>query len=245
MKPFCTSLLSLVLLCLPGFESFSAKDSEYGDIIKETPEYKKITTPKADDGDDDRHYYHYHYPHYPYGYPPRSSAYYRSTGSGSERVGLSGNLYFGITVGQSEFDYNDIEDGDALIFRLGYRPENSHLGYELSFFDSGDADVTSLSDIEIEVDSINFVLTLNSAKTIESRFNLFGQAGIYLADTTLSGPFDSVSEDSNGFLMAVGVDIMLNQHFSLRTEYYNFFDVEDFADDESIAVFNLGGHFVF
>ena len=158
---------------------------------------------------------------------------------------MSGRLYLGVTIGNSEFDYDDIDDGDASIFRIGYRPENSRLGYELSVFSSGDAEVTSLTGIELEVDSINFGLTLNSSKNDQSRLNFFAQGGIYFADSTLSGPFDSVSENSNGFFVAAGAEIMLNRYFGLRAEAYNLFDVEDFANDESIQVFNLGGQFTF
>ena len=236
--------LLLFLFLLSGFPSFAAEESEYGDIIKKTQEYKKITTPKDDDDDDDgdRYYHHYHYPTYPRPYPP-PPAYYRPSGSGGG--GLSGRFYLGVSIGNSEFDYDDIEDGDASIFHFGYRPDDSHLGYEFSVFDSGDAQVTSLTDIELEVESFNLVLTLNSASNDRSRLNLFAQGGIYFANTTLSGPFDSVTENSNGFLLAVGVGIMLNRHFGLRAEALHLFDVEDFADDESISAFNLGGQFTF
>ena len=238
-------LLFFILLIL-SFPSFSGSDSEYGDIIKNTPEYEKITKPKNDDDDNIRHEHHYHYPyHDPFyrpAYPP-SAAHYRPTGS--ERVGFGDTFYLGITIGNSEFDYDDIEDGDASIFRFGYRPEDSHLGYELSFFNSGDSEVTSLTDIEIQVETINLVLMVNSSGNSKSLLNLFGQTGIYFSETTLTGPFDRVSENSNGFLLAAGVEIMLNRHFSLRAEAYNFFDVEDFVDDESISSFNLGGNFIF
>ena len=246
IKPVGIRCLTVLILSILSFSSFSGSNSEYGDIIKNTPEYEKITKPKIDDDDNDRHHhhypYHYHDPFYRPVYPP-SPAYYRPTGSG--RVGLAGAFYLGITIGNSEFDYDDIEDGDASIFRFGYRAEDSRLGYELSFFNSGDSDVTSLTDIEIQVETINLVLTVNSSRNNKARLNLYGQGGIYFADTTLTGPFDSVSEDSNGLLIAAGVEIMLNRHFSLRAEAYNLFDVEDFADDESILSFNLGGNFIF
>ncbi len=86
---------------------------------------------------------------------------------------------------------------------------------------------------------------MNSSRNYRSRLNLFAQGGIYFADTTLSGPFDKVSEDSNGFLLAAGFEVMLNRYFSIKAEAYNLFDVEDFADDESISIVNLGGQFVF
>ena len=244
MKSVSIRLLTLFLLAVSSFQSFAEKDSEYGDIIRDTHEYKRITTPKAGDGDDDHHHHHYpvyppvYYPAYP---PPRD--YYRPARSSGG--GLPGAIYLGVTIGDSEFDYNDIEDGDASIFRIGYRPRESHLGYEFSFFDSGDAEVTSLADIDIEVDTINLALTFNSASDPRSRFNLFAQGGIYFADTTLSGPFDSVSENSNGFLLGAGVELMLNRHFGLRAEALQFFDVEDFANDESITTLNLGGLLVF
>lgn len=244
MKPIYIRTLLLLVLSISVFPSFSAKKSEYGDIIKNTPEYKKITKEKDDD-DDDRHEHHYHYP-YPYYrpvYPPPPANYRRSTGSGGS--GLPGHLYFGIAIGESKFDYDDIDDGDASIFHFGYRPKDSHLGYELSIYDSGDSEVTSLTDIEIEVETINLVLTVNSSRNNKSTLNFFGQGGIYFADTTLSGPFDSVTENSNGFLLAVGVEVMLNRHFGFRAGAYNLFDVEDFANDESVSFFSLGGQFVF
>ena len=158
---------------------------------------------------------------------------------------MRGLIHVGVSIGKSEFDYDDIEDGDASLFLIGYRPEDSHLGYELSFFDSGDAKVTSLSDIEIEVRSFNLALSVNSSKIDESRLNLFGKGGIYFGKTTLFGPFDSVREPSNGFLIGAGIDIMLNQRFGLKAEAYQLFDVEDFADDRSVSFYNLGGQFVF
>jgi len=230
----------LFFLATSGFQSFAEKDSEYGDIIKNTPEYKRITTPKPKDDYD--HHHHYNYPVYPPVYPP-PPGYYRPASTRGD--GLPGVFYLGVTIGKSDFDYDDIEDGDASIFRFGYRPWESRLGYELSFFDSGDSDVTSLSDIDIEVDTINLVLTFNSVRNAQSRLNLFGQGGIYFADVTLTGPFDSVRENSNGFLLAAGIEFMLNRHFGLRAEAYQLFDVEDFANDESITTFNFGGQLLF
>ena len=133
----------------------------------------------------------------------------------------------------------------ASIFYIGFRSDNSRLGYELSIYSSGDGDVTSLPDIELEVDSINLALTVNSSMNNESAVNLVGKAGIYFADATLSGPFDSVSESSKGFMLGAAVEFMLNRHFSLRADALVLHEVEDFANDESISSFTLGGHFVF
>ena len=234
----------LLSLCLSCFPSLAEKDSEYGDIIRETPEYRQITTPKNSDGDNDNnyHYHPYYYPTYPPPYRP-AGPYYRPAGSSS--AGLRGFLHLGVSIGNSEFDYDDIEDGDASLVVLGYRPEDSRLGYELQFFGSGDSAVTSLDDIEIEVRSLNLVLSLNSSKNHESRLNLFAKGGIYFAKTILSGPFDSVRENSNGFLIGAGIDFMLNRHFGLKAEAYRLFDVEDFADDRPVSFYNLGGQFVF
>lgn len=247
MKAVDTSYVAPCVIAILGFSVCAASGSEYGDIIKQTPEYEQITTPGNDvDDDDERHLHHHHYHHrYPYrdysrDYPV-SSGYSRST----RIYRRAGSVYLGVTVGDSAFDYDDIDDGDASIVRIGYRPENSRLGYELSFFDSGDAEVTSLTGIDLQVETVNLVLTVNSSRNHRSRLNLFGQGGIYFADTTLTGPFDSVSENSNGFLLAAGVEVMLSRHFSLKAEAYNLFDVEDFADDESISVLNLGGQFIF
>ena len=234
----------LFLLLTFSLLSFAENKSAYGDIIKNTPEYEKITKEKDDDRDDnDRHYHYYHDPFYRSVYPHYTAHYSGSTHSG--RSSLSGHFYLGVTIGDSAFDYDDIDDGDASIFYFGYRPDDSHLGYELSFFDSGDSEVSSLTDVTVKVDTFNLALTVNSSRNNKSRLNLFGQSGIYFADTALTGPFDSANENSNGLLLAAGIEIMLNRHFSLRAVAQNFFDVEDFADDKSILIFNFGGQLVF
>lgn len=246
MKPFYVRCLIVFIISILSFPSFAKKKSEYGDIIKETPEYKKITKDKKEDKDRDRndyHYHHYHDPFYRPVYPPPPAS-YRSPGS-SRSSGIPGHVYVGISIGDSEFDYDDIDDGDAMIFHIGYRPRDSRLGYEVSFYDSGNSEVTSLTGIDLEVDTINLALTVNSSMNNKSTLNFYGQGGIYFADTTLSGPYDSVSENSNGYLLAVGVEIMLNRYFGFRAEAYNLFDVEDFANDEDVSVFNLGGQLVF
>lgn len=247
MKP-ANRILTPLVIALLGLPSGAGSSSNYGDIIKETPEYKKIITPKPDDDDDDddhHHHHHFHrYDHRAYApdYPP-APRYVRPARTG--RYVRTGSIYVGLTIGESEFDYGDVDNGDASIFRIGYRPDGSRLGYELSVYKSGDAEVTSLTDIELEVETINLAVTVNSSRNSRSTLNLFAQGGIYFADTTLSGPFDRVSENSNGFLLAAGIEVMLNKNFSIKAEAANLFDVEDFADDETISTLNIGGQFVF
>ena len=100
MKSVDVRCLMVFILSILSFSSYSGSKSEYGDIIKGTPEYEKITKPKYIDDDNDRHEHHYHYHHsyYRHAYPP-SSTHYRSTGSG--RSGLTGTFYLGVTVGES------------------------------------------------------------------------------------------------------------------------------------------------
>ncbi|MDH3537334.1 MAG: hypothetical protein OER87_16450, partial [Gammaproteobacteria bacterium] len=69
MKPVDIRCLMVFILSILSFPSFSGSHSEYGDIIKNTPEYQEITNPKNVDDDNDRHQHYYHYPyHYPYHY---------------------------------------------------------------------------------------------------------------------------------------------------------------------------------
>jgi hypothetical protein len=56
MKPVDIRCLLVFILSILSFPSFSGSDSEYGDIIKNTPEYKEITNPKKIDHDNDRHH---------------------------------------------------------------------------------------------------------------------------------------------------------------------------------------------
>ena len=248
MKSADIRRLVLIPLLILSFAPFSGNGAEYGDKLKKTPEYKKITTPKGGNSDNDHHHHHDHYYYYHdrFYHPAYPHSYARY--GGSDRTGgstIPGFISFGVAIGKSKFDYDDIDDGDASIFHIGYRPENSRLGYELSFYDSGEAEVTSLTDIDIEVDTVNLVLSFNSSENNDSTLNFFGQGGIYFADTTISGPFDRESESSNGFLIAVGVDIMLSRYFGLRATASNLFDVEDFVDDKSLSFLTLGGQFVF
>ncbi len=249
VKPESFRCLVLLLASVFLLPSLAGASSEYGDIIKETPEYEKITTPKSGgsgNNNNDRHYHYHDHDRDPYYRPeyPRRSPYYTS-GPQTGRSGWGGLINIGLSIGNSEFDYDDIEDGDAFVFHFGYRPRDSRLAYEFSIFDSGKADVTSLSGIDLEVDTLNFSLVFNSSSNRKSTLNFFGQGGIYFANSTLSGPFDSVNERSNGFLFALGFDAMLNPHFGLRFKAGSLLDVEDFADDESVYFYSFGGQFVF
>ncbi len=229
----------------------SVAGGKYGEKIKEKPEYKKITEPKRDDDDDDSdsgggyYYYHDHDPYYGPSHSHSPAVVSHTESAPAPAAGPSGLVSLGIAIGDSEFDYDDIDDGDARLFRIGYQVANSHLGYEFSFFDSGETEVTSLEQIEIEVDTINLALTYNSSRNNRSTWNLVAGGGIYFADFTLSGPADRVSEASNGFMLLAAAEIMLNRNFALRAEAYHFIDVEDFVDDESVTYLGVGGLFVF
>ncbi len=244
MRTIAIRCLMISFLSVFSTAPVSASKSEYGDIIVDTPEYEEITRDKPDIKDDDYRDrdYHRHY-HDPFYRPPYRSSYRSSSASGRGRV--AGLVYLGISIGESDFDYNDIDAGDATVFHIGFQPEKSHLGYELSFFNSGDSEVTSLTGIELEVETINLVLTANSSKNQKTPLNLFAQGGFYFAKATLSGPSGRVRERSNGFLLAAGIEFLLNRHVRLRAGAYHLHEVEDFANDESISVINLGGQLVF
>ena len=53
MKPVEIRCLVVFILSILSFPSFSGSNSEYGDIIRNTPEYNKITNPRNDDDDDE------------------------------------------------------------------------------------------------------------------------------------------------------------------------------------------------
>ncbi len=46
MKPVDIRCLVVFILSILSFPSFSGSNSEYGDIIRNTPEYNKITNPR-------------------------------------------------------------------------------------------------------------------------------------------------------------------------------------------------------
>ena len=110
-----TRYLRPLVISILGLPSFTVLGANYGDIITDTPEYEEITTPSSKDKDDDRDRHHYHHHRYENRIHspdyPSSSNYFRSSGGGI--FSRSGSVYVGVTIGESEFDYNDIDDGDA------------------------------------------------------------------------------------------------------------------------------------
>ncbi len=238
-----------IILILTGvfvIGSSTVAGSRYEDIIKDTTEYKKVTEGEAEQ----KEKCHkcgsgYYYPSVPvyhdHYYGPEVSNHYSSGPAPSSRTGTA---YVGVAVGASSFDYEDIEDGDATQLYLGYRGW-SRLGYEVVLLDTGNAEVIGLNDIQLDVNAVNLGLTLNSATNHQEPLNAYLSGGIYLADTTLIGPVASVSEGSTGFTAGAGLELSLNEYFKLRADARVLFDVEDFANDESISMLSIGGQFNF
>jgi hypothetical protein len=254
-------LFTIVVLAINGL--VFADGGSYGDIIKDTSEYKKITGQGDDESgnereredrriDRDRHYRRgpgggwIYIGRYPEADINRDTVIYENDDYYPRaRVPGRHRFYIGLAIGSSFFDYDDIDDGDALLLSAGRRSRDERLGYELAYINTGNAEVTSLSEIELRVEALIFSLTFNSSKNLYSRWNAYATAGIYLADTALSGPVDEVDEDSNGFTFGVGFEYAVNRNFQLRLDARELIHVEDFANDESISLLSFGGKISF
>jgi opacity protein-like surface antigen len=253
-------LISVAVLAIGGV-AFADGDS-YGDAIKDTPEYKKITG-QDDDGDENRNddrredrrsHRDRRYRRVPSGpvyidgyhdvYTDQDDSVYQNYGyfpDGSTPEAGFNAFYIGLSIGTASFDYDDIDDVGALLLFAGFRTGGERQGYEFSYINTGAAEVSGLDDIELRVEALIFSLTWNSSKSMQSRWNAYGSAGIYLAGTTLSGPVDEVDEDSNGFTLGAGVEYAINRQFKLRLDARKLMHVEDFVSDKSVSVLSFGG----
>lgn len=153
------------------------------------------------------------------------------------------NVYAGGTVGFASFDYDDVDPSTSTELIIGFGITDN-FAIEASLYDSGDADITSLPSVTIATDGTN-VSVLYRVDNSKNKITGFFGAGYYSFDSTLEGPGGSVSIDTSGLSLIVGLHYAIAEHFALRGDANYFSGVDDFADNNDVMSFQVGGVFLF
>jgi hypothetical protein len=146
----------------------------------------------------------------------------------------------GAGIGISQFDYDDVDDGSAKKFYAAYELEGSPAYFEVALTDSGDADVTSLSGVTLNVSGLQVGAGYRLILNPDTGSNFFLKAGLYDTDTEASGPGGTAEDGNTGFYLGFGGDWMLNPSFGLRFDMEGLLGVEDFAEDNNVTVITVG-----
>ena len=154
-------------------------------------------------------------------------------------------VVLGASVGKSQFDYTDIDDGSARNFYIGYEVNESPLFFELVSIDSGDADVISLQDVTLNVSGTQVGLGYRGILNPETGSGFFFKGGMYSTDTEAAGPGGTATESGSGLYLGFGGDLMFVPNFGLRFDLEGLLGVSDFADDNNVTLIMVGPVFRF
>ena len=161
----------------------------------------------------------------------------------------SARTYIGGATGKAEFDYSDIDDGDAEKYYIGYQIPGKLYGFELASIDSGAANIddTTFGFESIRVDGYNLSAIYNTAQYFgfKQPVNLFFKLGYYSVETEVKTSTLSFTEDSSGLSFGLGIDYAINDAFSLRADLEGLYGVDDFADDEIVTFITIGAQINF
>ncbi len=161
----------------------------------------------------------------------------------------SARTYIGGGTGKAEFDYSDIDDGDAEKYYIGFQPAGKLYSFEIAVLDSGEADIDNnpFGFESIRVDGYNISAVYNTAPRFgfKQPTNLFFKLGYYLVETEVKTTTTSLTEDSNGLSFGLGIDYAINDAFSLRADLEGLYKVDDFADDEIVTFITFGAQINF
>jgi len=151
----------------------------------------------------------------------------------------------GAGFGVSQFDYDDVDDGSAKKFVLGYELAESPAYFEFAKIDSGDADVTSLSGVSLNVSGMQIGAGYRAVMNESTGSAFFVKAGFYDTDTEATGPGGAIQEGGSGLYLGFGGDWMFVPTFGLRFDMEGLLGVKDFADNNNVTIITVGPVFRF
>lgn len=154
-------------------------------------------------------------------------------------------VVLGASVGKSQFDYTDVDDGSAKNFYAAYEIDESPLYFEIAMIDSGDADVTSLTDVTLNVSGTQVGLGYRGVLNPETGSGFFFKGGMYNTDTEASGPGGTITEGGSGLYLGFGGDLMFMPNFGVRLDLQGLLGVSDFAEDNNVTMILVGPVFRF
>ena len=154
-------------------------------------------------------------------------------------------VVLGASIGKSQFDYTDVDDGSAKNFYIGYELDGSPMFFEAVKIDSGDADITSLQDVTLNVSGTQIGLGYRGILNPVTGSGFFFKGGIYNTDTEAAGPGGTVTEGGSGLYLGLGGDWMFAPKFGLRFDLEGLIGVNDFAEDNNVTLIMVGPVFRF
>jgi OmpA-OmpF porin, OOP family len=172
--------------------------------------------------------------------------------------GSLANSGFTVTSAVSQLD----DSGTALQGLVGYRL-NPYFGFELAFADIGKLDYSatmtltggglaspSPGSISGDVSSKGPMLSVIGSMPLRKRWEVFGRAGLFYADTTIGvgatvlglSSSSSISARSTDWVLGVGGAFNASRRFSIRLEYEKFNNVgdPDRTGESDVDVIGLG-----
>jgi hypothetical protein len=151
--------------------------------------------------------------------------------------------FIGAKAGGAVYGYDDLDSSFATQLSFGYQPLDGGFGVEASYLDLGEADIQNTNG-ELNMSGYNLAGTY-SFGGMSTGSNFVVRVGSYFLDTELSGPGGSVTEESNGLSMGVGMGFHVSEQFVLAGDIDTYIGVDDFADDESVTAFSVAAQYHF
>jgi hypothetical protein len=146
----------------------------------------------------------------------------------------------GAGFGIGQFEYDDIDNGSAKKFYLGYEMDDNPVYFEFAAVDSGDADVTSFQGVTLNVSGTTLGIGYRGVVNPGTGSAFFFKGGLYNTDTEVSGPGGTATEGGSGLYLGLGGDWMFAPTFGLRFDLEGLLGVKDFADDKNVTLMTVG-----
>lgn len=160
--------------------------------------------------------------------------------------------YLGGSLGQSSVDIEgcgggvDCEEKDTAWRILGGYQFNSNLAVELGFHQFGDASASGPGG-SLDFEANAFELVGVGKIPLSGQFSLYGKAGFYRGETTVSGttvitgPIE-IEETNTDFTYGLGAQYNLSRQLGIRAEWQRYTGMGDDATigESDVDVLSLG-----
>jgi len=151
--------------------------------------------------------------------------------------------YFNLSVGQTDIDTKDFDDGDSFAVALGYKV-NKNFALEASYIDLGESEDNI--DPVWTVEGHGFNLSFVGILPVHEKIDIFAKAGVFMWDISLNeaGTGELATDNSTDLSLGLGISANLTDQFSIVFEYQEF-QIEDEVFDGDISNISIGARFNF
>jgi len=146
------------------------------------------------------------------------------------------NGYVGGSLGSTDYDDSEIDDGTSFSLYAGYE-FNENFAVEAAYTDFGDGDIDDY-DMEIEVDGFSAVGLAKAP--LNDDFELYAKVGILFWDVSVDFDGYSVGDDGSDLIYGAGASYKFCKPCKVRFEYL-MADIED----GDVSNLNLGLSYYF